>query len=371
MATRTLSTSSSVTETDATSSRVRNASETSADTTHSGSQLRDRSPTNTIDGTSVAETATIRSVSQASASRTGTDAISVATVASSNSQAPSGGIPVIRPPVFQHNPGPVAPPRQAPQQTQPTTALSVDVNAARQQQPGLSSTSSYTGSSSTASGSSTSSPGGASTNVRPGPAPTKPSQPQFPNQIPRELIYNELLGPDAFKDVILDIDYGAIGDFNVPFSSGSDVLGPKVPQGLNIRPAYTTVDSLNYQQHMFNSGRTIYADAQNTNFDVNAFGDQYNTGMTGQQFDVSKAIFNQVDVNHDGRISRDEFQQWAQGGMQQGYSNNYQTQQTVNNYDNVQYQTNNVGQGATVLDGGNPDIDQILQASGLNQALKK
>lgn len=142
MATRTLSTSSSVTETDATSSRVRNASETSADTTHSGSQLRDRSPTNTIDGTSVAETATIRSVSQASASRTGTDAISVATVASSNSQAPSG-IPVIRPPVFQHNPGPVAPPRQAPQQTQPTTALSVDVNAARQQQPGLSSTSSY------------------------------------------------------------------------------------------------------------------------------------------------------------------------------------------------------------------------------------
>lgn len=35
------------------------------------------------------------------------------------------------------------------------------------------------------------------------------------------------------------------------------------------------------------------------------------------RFDVAKAIFNQVDTNRDGGISRDEFRQWAQGGSQQ------------------------------------------------------
>lgn len=48
------------------------------------------------------------------------------------------------------------------------------------------------------------------------------------------------------------------------------------------------------------------------------------------QFDVTKAIFTQVDTNRDGLISRGEFTQWAQGG---------QTNTTAsNNNDQYQYQ---------------------------------
>lgn len=34
------------------------------------------------------------------------------------------------------------------------------------------------------------------------------------------------------------------------------------------------------------------------------------------RFDAAKAMFQQVDTNRDGSISRDEFRQWAQGGQQ-------------------------------------------------------
>ena len=137
-------TSGSVTQ--ASSSRVRNASETSGDTTHTGSQFRERSPTNTIDGTSIGETATIRSASpsashmSAQRSRKGADAISITTTQTAGTNVSSvsqnaGGIPIIRPPVLQPNPGFVGPQRPAgyPTQPPPTSGIQVDVAAAQQQ----------------------------------------------------------------------------------------------------------------------------------------------------------------------------------------------------------------------------------------------
>ena len=179
---------------------------------------------------------------------------------------------------------------------------------------------------------------------------------RFPNQIPHQQVYNELLGPDAFKDVILDIDYGALGSLNVPFQSSGDFSGGQLPPGINVRPAYTTVDSLNYQQHMFNTSRTIYGDgnANHQQYDfAGASQGQFNSTPTGH-FDAAKAIFNQVDTNHDGRISREEFHHWAQGGQ--------------TNHSHVPQSNFNQ---ATVLEGNNPAIANILQQSGLGQALQR
>ena len=194
--------------------------------------------------------------------------------------------------------------------------------------------------------------------------------------IPASQIYNELLGPDAFKDVILDIDYGALGSLNTAFQSTGDFSSGQLPPGISVRPAYTTVDSLNYQQHMFNTARTIYADGSNNNYDFAASGGNYNFGG-GQHFDVAKAIFNQADANHDGSISRDEFRQWAQGAPGGGQQN-YGAQAYSSNYQNTAAASyggggNPSGDGrfqATVLDGANPAIANILQQSGLGQVLR-
>jgi hypothetical protein len=184
-----------------------------------------------------------------------------------------------------------------------------------------------------------------------------------------------LLGPDAFKDVILDIDYGAMGGFNAAFQSGSDFSGGQLPPGINIRPAYTTVDSLNYQQHMFNTARTINAGGESSNYDfsgasssynVDGASSSYNVGGTsnaydvsgGQHFDAAKAVFNQVDTNHDGSISRDEFRQWAQGGQTYSAAPNYQTG----------YEGGNGGfYQASLFAGADPTVANILQQSGLGQ----
>ena len=177
---------------------------------------------------------------------------------------------------------------------------------------------------------------------------------RFANRIPAHQVYNELLGPDAFKDVILDIDYGALGGLNASFQSPGDFSGGQLPPGISIRPAYTTVDSLNYQQHMFNTARTINAGGNDNHaYDMGGGG--------GQQFDVAKAIFNQADVNHDGAISRDEFRQWAQPATQQllEYVSKYGV-------------TSGGDQGfynAALLDGANPSVAAILQQSGIGQVI--
>ena len=180
---------------------------------------------------------------------------------------------------------------------------------------------------------------------------------RFANRIPAHQVYNELLGPDAFKDVILDIDYGALGSLNASFQSSGDFSGGQLPPGISIRPAYTTVDSLNYQQHMFNTARTIHAGGNDSN--------AYDMSGGGQQFDVAKAIFNQADINRDGAISRDEFRQWAQSGTQ-----NYGGQSYSTTHQNAP--TGGVDQGfynAALLDGANPSVAAILQQSGIGQVI--
>jgi len=165
--------------------------------------------------------------------------------------------------------------------------------------------------------------------------------------------------------VILDIDYGAIGGFNAAFQSGSDFAGGQLPPGINVRPAYTTVDSLNYQQHMFNTARTIHAGGESSNYDFSGSSNAYDASG-GQQFDVAKAIFNQADTNRDGGISREEFQQWAQGGQQNYGGQSYSG--TANHQTNYANPNGNIFH-ASLLDGANPAVANILQQSGLGQVV--
>jgi len=446
MTTRSSSASSS-SESELTSGRIRDVSETSRET---GSRRRIESPTNTIDGTSLADTTTVRSASptasqtSAAINRTGYDTVSIATTSNTgmtNATAPSqqsltaGGIPIIRPPMLQQQGGTgvgvFGPQRPAGYPTKPPTTatgvahqqpIQIDVAAAQQQyqqrgiQPEISP---YSGSTSSSAGS-LSSPGVASTQRPQQQQQQQPrfdaakalfdqadvnrdgsvsreefrqwaeggvnqaggqfqqqqqqqqQQAQFANTIPAHQVYNELLGPDAFKDVILDIDYGAMGGFNAAFQSGSDFAGGQLPPGINIRPAYTTVDSLNYQQHMFNTARTINAGGESNNYDFSGAGSNYNIGGTsnaydvsgGQHFDAAKAIFNQADVNHDGSISRDEFRQWAQAG-QQGYGGPSHT--TAANYQTNYKGHNDTFYQASLFAGADPAVANILQQSDLDK----
>lgn len=143
MATRTSSSSSS-SETEVTTTRVRGVSETSANTVQSDSRHHQQSSTNTIDGTSIADTTTVRSASptshaSATATRTAYDAASVTTtsntIASQSAQL-AGGIPIIRPPVLPQQQsgtgiGVFGPQRPVGYPTQPP--IHVDVASAQQQ----------------------------------------------------------------------------------------------------------------------------------------------------------------------------------------------------------------------------------------------
>jgi len=135
------------------------------------------------------------------------------------------------------------------------------------------------------------------------------AQAQFANQLPGQQSFHELLGADAFKDVSLSIDYGAIEAYNVGMQSAGDITAEQA------------------------SGN----------------------------FDVVKAMFKQVDTNRDNAISRDEFQQWAQGGQQNVSGQSYSTYQTTstNNGNNFNY-----AQSQGNID---PEIANILQQSGLGQ----
>lgn len=141
------SSSSSSSESDVTAGRTRGVSETSRDTVHTASQQRERSPTNTIEGTSIGETTTVRSNSpsashtSAAVTRTAYDEVSITTTATSTSQQQRvpGGIPIIRPPVLQPTASPsigtVLPQRPAGYPTQPPNQapIRIDVASAHQQ----------------------------------------------------------------------------------------------------------------------------------------------------------------------------------------------------------------------------------------------
>ena len=163
MATRSSSSSSSSSETEITSNRIRGTSETSGDITRTESRLRADSPTNTIDGTSIAETTTVRSASptashiSAAHTLTSFDSVSIATTSNTGitnsgvgSQQPeiAGGIPIIRPPGLQQQQlsgtgiGVFGPQRPAGYPTQPPGSatgsvnqqpIQIDVAAAQQQ----------------------------------------------------------------------------------------------------------------------------------------------------------------------------------------------------------------------------------------------
>lgn len=127
--------------------------------------------------------------------------------------------------------------------------------------------------------------------------------------------HGDLLGFEQFRDDSLQIDYGAIEAYNTAMQSGDDFTGGQAPAG-------------------------------------------------GQHFDVAKAIFNQVDANHDGSITRDEFRQWAQGNQQN--VGGQTTSQSYGNYYGAN--TGNTGGQQQIFDGASPDVNNILQQSGLGQA---
>ncbi|CAF1337364.1 unnamed protein product [Rotaria sordida] len=352
----------------------------------------------------------------------------------SQQQSVVGGIPIIRPPILQQQTstgiGTFGPQRPTGYPTQPPVVstnvvtqqpIRIDVTAAQQQyqQHGLQpEISPYSGSTVSTSGESISSHGTSSIQQQPrvAPAPNivnpgnlnqlnlsgsqefrpqsqgifpqphgqffhhqQQQQPQtqqalLQNQIPAHQVYNELLGPDAFKDVILDIDYGAMGGFNAAFQSGTDFLGGQLPPGISVRPAYTTVDSLNYQHHMFNTARTMHAGGENLNFDFDGTGISSNIGgfgdvYGGQNFDAAKAVFNLADTNRDGSISRQEFQKFFQGGQQnvgeQSYSTTTNYQTNIPSYNS----TNDNFYHAGLFAGADPTIATILQQSGLGQVV--
>ena len=120
---------------------------------------------------------------------------------------------------------------------------------------------------------------------------------------------------DNYRDGMLHIDYGAIEAYNIALQSSDDFV----------------------RSLMQPSGKTA--------------------GGQQSRFDAAKAIFNQVDANHDGSISREEFQQWAAGGQQylQSSGNNFQTTTTAASTMNA----NSFYSGAT------DDIANILRQSGL------
>jgi hypothetical protein len=145
------SSSSSLSEAQAASSRARGISESSQSTILTASQFHIPSPTNTIDDTSFAETTTVRSSSPApsqtstAVKNTAYDAASVATTtrtgsinAMSSSQQPSvSGIPIIRPPVLQStaatDTGVFGAQRPVNNYSNPSSAIRIDVAAAQQQ----------------------------------------------------------------------------------------------------------------------------------------------------------------------------------------------------------------------------------------------
>ena len=131
---------------------------------------------------------------------------------------------------------------------------------------------------------------------------------------------------------------------------------------------------------MFNTARTVNAGGEGGAYDYGGASSSYNYGGSsgggydvsgGQNFDVAKAIFTQVDTNRDGGISRDEFRQWAQGAQQnygggQSYSASANYQATTSaSYGNP---SNNFYQ-AGLLAGVDPAVANILQQSGLGQVV--
>jgi hypothetical protein len=123
------------------------------------------------------------------------------------------------------------------------------------------------------------------------------------------------LDSDAFKDGMLNIDYGAIEAYNTALES-SDQFG---------------IEQMS---------------------------------MNNQRFDVSKAIFKQIDTNQAGSITQEEFRQWAQGNNQRNFNEQAYGHAPTNNY--MEIADGNAHQNP-LFAGATPDIAMILQQSGLGR----
>ena len=118
---------------------------------------------------------------------------------------------------------------------------------------------------------------------------------------------------DDYRDGILHIDYGAIEAYNIALQSSDEFANNLVP------PSGMGAGG---QQPHFDAAKALFNQVD-LNHDGSITRDEFRQWAAGGQqphFDAAKALFNQVDLNHDGSISRDEFRQWAAGGQQQHLS---------------------------------------------------
>ncbi|CAF3338731.1 unnamed protein product [Rotaria socialis] len=362
----TSSSGSSKSSDDEVSSRVRDASEKSKDVKNTGTFQREGSAAKSTVSNTGTETITVRSGSSATSHRSAHStqkSFDAASIQSGDSRSTKKSS-TVQPTATNSQQKQVASnlPPEAKVSDNTSTAVNkpihIDVKSAQQQsqqRPVPPDVSPYSGSTSSYTDGSLSSPGSVfsqqqsqvsntrtvptyqtSTNLNSGANQQRPQyqqqtsgqfhyqqqqqqqqQAQFVYQNPAQSSIPQIFGADDFKDVALNIDYGAIEAYNVGMELPDDFSAAQSAGGA--------------------------------------------AGGGGSQFDVAKAIFNQVDTNRDGSISRQEFQQWTQqsgqnyGGQSYG---DYQAQPMATNYGN---NFNHTG----VLDGSSPQAMNILRQSGL------
>ncbi|CAF1023379.1 unnamed protein product [Rotaria sp. Silwood1] len=192
------------------------------------------------------------------------------------------------------------------------------------------------------------------------------------NQIYGQQGFNPIFGPDAFDDVILNVDYGAMDSYNIGiqshgftsgqiqggFGAGGPVLG-----GIG---APVVGDFGGSGLGGFDVGGSVLGGfgLGGINVGGSVMG---GFGAGGPQFDAAKAVFNLADTNKDGVLSRNEFQQWAQGGIQNVGGQLHSIHPTkagvtttaINNPNNLNL--------PKVPQGFNPQIANILEQSGLSK----
>jgi hypothetical protein len=127
---------------------------------------------------------------------------------------------------------------------------------------------------------------------------------------------NPFFGMGDYGEMTLNIDYGAMEAYNVALQAGDNFVPAAIPSNIQ---------------------------------------------SSGHQFDVVKAMFNQVDMNQDGSISRAEFQRWAQAAQPTSNPTSYsQHYQTV---------PGSAAPNSALFAGASPEVARILQQSGLGQGM--
>jgi len=225
------------------------------------------------------------------------------------------------------------------------------------------------------------------------------------NPNPEQQRVNSLLGPDAFKDVALNIDYGAVEAYNVAMQSSS---GPTDEQliassngGGQTRSSFSaggqprqsfsaggqprqsfsaggqeqpTLSDGGQARQSFSAGgqeqptlsaggqpRQSFSAGGQARRSLSAGGQgRQSSSPAGQRFDVARAIFYQADANHDGSISREEFRNWA---TVPGALPRASRQTAASHGSNADVNLNN----AQIYEGASPEAANILHQSGLAQ----